>query len=159
MAWRRLGLSAPPPEEQAAIDAQVLGANLLRAYSYSESLVDLHTHPPPLTAQVSARPRTSHAVRTQARRDTRITNLRHERVKLDPIDCYVLQRLDGHHEREAIVDALLAGPVAEGTLAVTGDDGEPVSDRAQMRAFLSEGLERRLEWLARAGLLLAQDGT
>ncbi|MBN1641140.1 MAG: class I SAM-dependent methyltransferase [Anaerolineae bacterium] len=155
LARVRLGLPPSPPEEEAAIDAQVLGANLLRAYSYSGSLVELRTHPVPLATQVAEHPLSSPVARAQARRDTRITNLRHERVKLDPIDCFLLQHLDGVHDRKALLEALVAGPVAQGALSITGDGGKPVDNRDQARALLSEGLEQRLEWFLRAGLLLA----
>jgi methyltransferase-like protein len=76
------------------------------------------------------------------------------RVRLDGFDRYLLGHLDGSHDREALVERLMAGPVAEGALKVQ-DDGEPVQDAARVRERLAEEVEQKLRWLARAALLVA----
>ena len=148
-------LDTPQPGER---DAQVLEANLLMAYSYSDKLVDLHAYAPPTTRDVGERPVASRVARFQASHDNdRVTNLRHERVSLDQADRYLLRCLDGSHDRRALVDQLLAGPVAEGILAVQ-EDGKPINDPGRVRHLLAEGLENKLCWLASAGLLIDQHG-
>jgi len=150
-------LPAATPDA-SRLDAQMLGANLLTAYSYSDKLVELHAYPPPVARAVSDRPAASHMARFQAsHHNDRVTNLRHERVSLDEADRYLLGHLDGTHDRRALVDRLLAGPVAEGTLAVQ-EDGRPVEDPGRVRHLLAEGLEQRLSWLASVGLLIGQHG-
>ncbi len=73
------------------LDAQVLGANLLTAYSYSDKLVELHAYAPPVAREVGDRPAASHVARFQAsHHNDRVTNLRHERVSLDEADRYLL---------------------------------------------------------------------
>ena len=135
------------------LDAQVLGTNLLTAYSYSDSLMELHAYTPALALDVGDRPRASSVARLQAQDNARVTNLRHERVRVDDFDRYLLHRLDGSHDRAALLASLLAGPVADGTLTVQ-KNGESAQDDAQIEVLLAEELERRLAWLARAALLV-----
>ncbi len=149
-----------------ADDAHVLAANLLRAYGYSDSLAELHSYVPPITLQVAERPLASGVARLQARDGDRVTNLRHERVTMDGFDRFLLVRLDGNLGRRALVDQLMAGPVAEGVLslkpkaATPGDDGgSGAGERAgeeNIRDVLAAEVDRRLGSLARAGLLLAR---
>ena len=156
MSVARARLAATP--DAFKLDAQMLGANLLTAYSYSDKLVELHAYPPPVARAVSDRPAASHVARFQAsHHNDRVTNLRHERVSLDEADRYLLGHLDGTHDRRALVDRLLVGPVAEGILAVQ-EDGRQVEDPGRVRYLLAEGLEQRLSWLASVGLLIGQHG-
>ena len=151
-ARARLDL-APSEAGDASIDAQVLGNNLLTAFGYSDSLVELHVHVPSLTTDVAERPVASAVARFLAEGSGRVTNLRHERVTLDELDRYLLRYLDGSRNRAALVDLLLTGPVAEGFLTVQ-QGGEPVADEREMREILAEEVEKRLRWLARAALLI-----
>jgi methyltransferase-like protein/2-polyprenyl-3-methyl-5-hydroxy-6-metoxy-1,4-benzoquinol methylase len=135
------------------IDAQVLGANLLTAYGYSDSLVELHVHVPPLIADPGECPVASPVARFLAKSSNRVTNLRHERVTLDEVDRHLLCYLDGGRDRTALVDLLLAGPVAAGFLTVQ-QKGELVTGKREMQKILAEELEKSLHWLARAALLI-----
>ena len=92
--------------------------------------------------------------RYQAREEAKVTNLRHERVEIDPLNQYLLPFLDGSRDREDLVEVLLAGPVAGGKLVVEQDD-KPVTDPAEAREILASELQANLEWLARAALLVA----
>ena len=147
-------LAAAP--DTAALDAQVLAANLLMAYSYSDKLVELHTYAPPVASEVADCPTASHVARFQAsRHNAQVTNLRHERVSLEEADLFLLSYLNGAYNRQALIDLLLAGPVAEGILTVQ-EDGKPVEDTGRVRQLLAKGLEKKLSWLASAGLLIDQ---
>jgi len=160
-ARARLATAADADHQDAAVnnrDRQVLGANLLMAYSYSDKLMELHAYAPPVAAHVGERPVASRLARFQAsHHNDRVTNLRHERVSLEEADLYLLRYLDGEHDRRTLVDLLLAGPVAEGILAVQ-EDGKPVGDPDRVRQLLAEGLEKKLCWLASAGLLIDRHG-
>ena len=153
MARAHLGLNAKA-QDAATVerDRQVLAANLLRAFGYSASLVELHLHPPNIMSTVSARPKASALCRHQAQRDPLVTNLRHERVRLEQVDRYLLLYLDGGHDQDALVDRLMAGPVAEGILKLQ-QDGQTVEEPQRKRDMLAEGVGKRLRWLARAALL------
>ncbi len=140
-------------ERARSIDAQILGANLLKAYSYSGTLVRFHTYDPPLTLTVGEHPQASPLARLQARDSHIVTNLRHERVTLDAFNRYLLRHLDGQHDREALLQAFLDGPVADGVLKIQ-QEGQPVESPPEVRQLLTEALERNLHGLARTALLL-----
>jgi methyltransferase-like protein len=157
MAQLRLGLPARQAsriaEGSPGEDALVLGTNLLRAFTYSGNLVELYAYAPRLVLDLSERPRASPVAQWQARRGDRVTNLRHERVRLDPVERLLLLYLDGEHDLAALVERLREGPVAEGALAVQ-NDGESVTDPAQVDQLLARGVQRCLSALARAALLV-----
>ena len=56
----------PGNSNTRARDAEVLGANLLQAYSHSSNLAGLHTHAPDLVAVAGERPLATRAARYQA---------------------------------------------------------------------------------------------
>lgn len=83
-----------------------------------------------------------------------MTNVRHERVTLDSLDSFLLFHLDGSRDQAALLDLLMDGPVAQGVLTVRPEGNEPASD-AQIRTLLAAEIERKLDWLACAALLVA----
>ena len=141
-----------PRVSDIAQDTLVLCTNLLKAYAYSSSLVELHVHAPSLSLSAGEQPIASALARYQSRGGSLATNLRHERVQLEPSDRALMTSLDGEHDRSALVEALQDGPVAQGILVVQRE-GETVQDVTEKRELLAEGLEQRLQWLARAALL------
>lgn len=153
-ARERLGVDPTAPRAEVEKDAQVLGTNLLRAYGYSSSLAELHVYAPDLVVQPGPCPTAGPVARLQAAHSDRVTNLRHERVRLDELDRFLLQHLDGRNDRAALVELLLAGPIQEGQLSVQ-EGNQPVDDAARTRELLAQGLEERLRWLADAALLVA----
>jgi methyltransferase-like protein/protein-L-isoaspartate O-methyltransferase len=132
------------------LDAEVLGANLLRGHGYSQSLVELHVHAAPVASVAGERPRASRVARLWTSQSDTITNLRHERLKVDPLVRYLLPFLDGSRDREALLQTLLEGPVARGELTIE-QDGTPARDVGQ--ALVVE-IENTLAWLLGAGLLI-----
>lgn len=148
-ARARLGLDASP--DTLALDAKTLAANLLKAYVYSGNLVELHVRPAQFTTEVSERPLASAWARLQAEDETKVTNLRHERVELNELERYLLRLLDGTHDRSALFE-MIVKPLRDGTLVVHKDD-KPVEDIQQAEALLADELEQNLQWLARAALL------
>jgi methyltransferase-like protein/SAM-dependent methyltransferase len=144
----------PPPDAAAvARNAQALSEHLLAGYRYSVNLVEPHSYAPPIVAEVSERPVASAVARFQAQRYPQVTNLRHERVKLDAFNRYLLPYLDGSRDHAALADALLAGPLADGQLVVWQDD-QATPSAGEVRQILVEQLERRLHQLARSTLLI-----
>ena len=135
-----------------SMDAQVLGVNILRAFGYSSSLIELHTFSTALTNRIDERPIASRVARYQALGEQTVTNLRHERVSPDGLERYLLTRLDGTKDRHSIINSLVEGPLADGTLTVE-KDGKKINLAEQPELITSE-LEYRLEWLARAGLFI-----
>lgn len=67
-------------------------------------MVDLYVQPPALAAQPSARPQASAIVRWQVERQSRVTNLRHETLRIDdPLARRLLAVLDGTRSRNELV--------------------------------------------------------
>ncbi len=147
-AQARLG-QKPTPQE-AAVDAQVLGANLLKAYGYSENLVELHVYQARFAAAVSRYPVTGPVARFQARHNHPLTNLRHERITLDKVGLALLPYLDGSQDRAALIDILEEKKMIE----VERKDGQPVEDREERRNVLAEIVNTKLQQFADAALLI-----
>ena len=81
----------------------------------------------PTLAGIPAQPLASAVARHHASTGHRVTNLRHERVKMDGFDRFLLSRLDGSRDLSALVDDLIAGPVTNGVLSIN-DDQRAASD-------------------------------
>ena len=131
-------------------DVQLLAVNLLRGFSYSFKLVELHVMSPSFTTLVSERPLASSLARYQVQANLRVVNQRHERVNLDKISLYLLPFLDGTHSHADLLD-LLMQLVAEGTIQVKG----AVEDTAVVRRHMADELQAILAWLGKAALLIA----
>jgi len=152
-AYARLDLSATVTPAQRVRDAQVLCANLLKAFAYNDRLVELHSFVPQFVTDVTERPVASLWARYQAQDNLQVTNLRHERVDLNKGARYLLCRLDGTHDRAALLDGLLKLR-AEGTLVVHRGE-EPVEDVQEAQELIAQDMEHDLRMLARAALLVA----
>ncbi len=135
-----------------ANDMQILGAGLLNAYSYNEDIVELHVHAPRFVREISERPVASPVARFQAKRNTRITNLRHELIQLEGLSHYLLSYLDGSWSRAALLK-VLQNLLIEGTIEVE-QDGKPLKAPADIKRALPEMLEAALRSLADAALLV-----
>ena len=132
-------------------DARLLAMNILQAYSYSSRLVELHVHRPPFVRHVGQRPVASSLARRQlSQGQTKVTNLRHERVKLDPISQALLPYLDGTHDRTALLRQL-AAHVTAGDLTLADAEGV---EEAELPEKLSREMFFSLQWLAWAALLV-----
>ena len=107
--------------------------------SFSLGLVSLHVHPPHTAARPGRLPRTTALARAQARERTHIATLRHASVRLDDeLGRHLVTLLDGTRDRAALLAEL-----------------EPATHGAY--PDLERALERSLETLAAAGLLLPDD--
>ena len=142
--------AAQAPSDQ---DARLLAMNILQAYSYSARLVELHVHRPPFVRQISRQPVASPLARRQLRLgQPKVTNLRHERVNLDPIGQALLPHLDGAHDQEALL-AQLQAYVAAGELTLAEGKAQP-ADSAELRQALAREITFSLQWLAWTALLV-----
>jgi hypothetical protein len=85
--------------------ADVLAANLLQAFTVSESLIEFRASAPRFTLEPGARPLASPWARRQAESGGDVTNLRHERILLAPEEARLLRLLDGARDRTALQSA------------------------------------------------------
>ena len=136
----------------ASQDHEVLAVNLLKAFTYSDKLVELHAGPPRFTLDIDERPLASPWARRQAAIMRRVTNLRHEQMALKPYEQHLLQLLDGGSDRAALV-AGLEGPVRAGALVIQQGARSVVNpDRAM--ALVAARLDTALGNLARSAFLM-----
>ncbi|RLT37820.1 MAG: methyltransferase domain-containing protein [Chloroflexi bacterium] len=142
--------TASPTQRQ---DGQVLAANLLKAYSISPVLMELHRYAPPLATTLSQRPVASRWARWQVRQNSRsICNLLHKRVLLDEPDCFLLLRLDGSRTVDDLARELVGGPLGEGHWHLKQEDGSPTG-KVPAVAQVEKIVRDRVEWFALAALL------
>ena len=120
----RIGLDAEA-QQQAT-----LAESLLRAYGYSEHLVELHPRALDFVLEAGERPLASAYARWQAESGERVTNARHERVTLDDTARWVLSQLDGTRDRTTLV-GLLGGARNRGEIVAT--EGAEVTVDAVLR--------------------------
>lgn len=140
---------ATPPNPD---DRAILAANFLKAYGYSEQLLELYCYPPRFTTGIAERPVASPVARYQAKQGSRrVTNLRHGTVEIDQLEQYILIHLDGRHNHTDLIDQLVA-LVMEGSLSLTEGD-QPVRDAGQARSMLVDLLAQALQRLAQTALL------
>ena len=130
-----------------------LAADML-AY-FVNGMIELHPAPLPLTTDIGALPHAWPLARLQAQHATGpvawVTNLRHENVPVDATSREVLARLDGLHDRPALLDQLRIA-VNEGRLDVRSH-GQAIDDPSRLASVLVEALDVALRRLAAAGLL------
>jgi methyltransferase-like protein/2-polyprenyl-3-methyl-5-hydroxy-6-metoxy-1,4-benzoquinol methylase len=140
--------SVPADEE-----VQLLAATLLRAFTYSDKLVNIHYHPPEYVTKVSERPLVSQLVRWQATQWTRVTNRRHERVLLDSLTRIVLSMLDGSRTRQELLHSLQT-LYDEGKLTLK-EQPEQEEQPLEASEIIERNLDQTLAFLARTALLIA----
>jgi methyltransferase-like protein len=156
LAAARIRLNGAPAKSAGSPaldqDGLLLGANLLKAYGYSPNLVELHVHPPHFVTEITEFPVANPVVRRQAGQGHRVTNARHERLRLEGVTCKVLTRLDGSRNRTALL-ADLKQWVAEDVLEIQ-KDGQPVKATEEIDSVLVDMLDLKLRQIANAALLV-----
>ncbi len=134
------------------VDARDLAVNLLQAYTHSSQLVEFHSYQPPFVFDISEYPVASPIARYEARSSVKVTNLYHEIVNLDEMNAYLIQHLDGQHDKTRLVDKLMQ-LVDDGTVQIK-PQSPPLTTTDQIRTFLATRLDQQLHWLAKAALLV-----
>jgi methyltransferase-like protein/SAM-dependent methyltransferase len=153
-AYDRLGREFKPAEQEESWllnpDIQLLGANLLQAYSYSDNLVEFHIYKPQFVTQISERPVASPVARFQAKHGYKITNLRHERITLDKLGTTLLGSLDGAYDQAALLSLMQEKDM----VGIERQDGQP-AEAGEIPGVLAKLLQQKLEQFAHAALLIA----
>lgn len=134
----------------AGADARRLGPAMVRCYATGH--VELTVLAPDFASGAGDRPRASAWARRQAGGGNRVTNARHETVRLNDLERHVLRHLDGTRDRAGLLD-LLTGLVADGSL-ILHEQGRVVRDTSGARHVLPVPLTGALNRLAKSGLLV-----
>jgi methyltransferase-like protein len=142
-----------PEGESITEHATLVAANFLRAYSYSESLVEFHVRPINIVVEVSDLPQASMIARWQLDYMVKVTNMRHERVELDDMSRILLSYLDGKRSREDLI-TLMTGDYQEGKYHFE-EGQEPAAGTAEAGDMVAREIEKYLQFFARASLLVA----
>jgi methyltransferase-like protein/2-polyprenyl-3-methyl-5-hydroxy-6-metoxy-1,4-benzoquinol methylase len=145
-ALARLGPAAIA--KLAGDSVEVLAASLLTGFG--GGALEFCLHPPACSRQRSESPRTTPLVRHQAEVDDFVTNLRHEPLSLDALSRHVIRRLDGRHDRPALVGSLQVA-IASGEMTVKRHNA-PVDEVDS--AVLSNVVDKVLSRFSRLGLLV-----
>jgi len=129
---------------------RVLAEDLLK--SYTGNVVEFHTWQGDFVTEVTDRPAVSELAAYQARGGGHMVNQRHEVVPLDPVARQLVSVMDGSRNRDGLVRHLVER-VRDGTLTVH-QDGNPITDSAQIENSLRAVMDQVLPKLARAALLV-----
>jgi methyltransferase-like protein/2-polyprenyl-3-methyl-5-hydroxy-6-metoxy-1,4-benzoquinol methylase len=132
-------------------ERRILGGALLTCFA--RGLCEFHAHSSSFVLAPGTLPQACPLVRLQAARQNFVVNRRHERVNLDGFARHVLALLDGQLDQGAITEALTE-------LALTGAltvavNGKPMREREQLRKIMAGELEKKLQGLGRAALLIS----
>ncbi|WP_146118891.1 methyltransferase regulatory domain-containing protein [Blastopirellula marina] len=118
-------------------------------------LVELSYSPSRFTKEITVKPKTSGVSRLQAASVDRLTNGRHELIKLDDLTRHIVTLVDGektHHEiRNGLKTMLTDGTL---TMRKDGEAMEPPSGEVLER-IASEALAKALDRLSKAAMLIS----
>lgn len=147
-ALDKLGQRRSQDPQDPKFGADALANDLMR--SYCTGLLDACVHLPNCVLRISERPLAGPLARLQSLRDGQVTNQLHEQVKLDDLGRHVLHRLDGRHDRRALIETVDEA-VKSGVMAAsgTGRATENVDS-----AFLSQAVDAALKLAAESALLI-----
>jgi methyltransferase-like protein len=153
LARARMGREPLLSRADAERDRERLAGALLEMHSKgSTGLVELWVTPPRVVRQAGACPVARPLARWQARSASAVTSLRHERVGLSDVARRLIQHLDGRNDR-ADLERLLADAAAVGEVRLE-KDGAVVTDPEEMTPLLGQAIEKQLQTLAGASLLI-----
>jgi methyltransferase-like protein/ubiquinone/menaquinone biosynthesis C-methylase UbiE len=138
---RRVDLNDPRFRSDQLAEALLSG--------FCVSLVELCVHPPRIASQPEERPKTTPLARFQAAQGKAVTSLRHDPVRLGDLARRLLLRLDGSHDRKALMECLREG-AALGELT---DSGKGQTVRNPDDELLSRLLDNTLAEFSRVSLL------
>jgi methyltransferase-like protein len=119
---------------------------------YISNFVQLLMEAPPFTTEINEAPTAFSLARLQAESLPRVTNLRHEVIPVREFHREILKRLDGRHERGAVLDELVDLKL-RGEFFVDRPD-EMAGDRATATALIHQRLDQTLRHFAVNALLV-----
>jgi methyltransferase-like protein/2-polyprenyl-3-methyl-5-hydroxy-6-metoxy-1,4-benzoquinol methylase len=142
----------PESERELAGHASSLGLNLLKGFSCSADLVDFYVEAPAFVPEAGERPVASPVARFQAMRGAQVSNLRHERLELEPSQRRLLCLLDGTHDRAALLDEMCRS--AEKNSPDGEGKGESIKEGSIPRGAAKQALDLHLHGFAQGALLV-----
>lgn len=138
------------PTQQEVI---ALCVTLMQGFTAGDNLVNIMAEPPLHPALPSTKPVGSRWARHELQTSLVVTNLRHERVRLEPLEAQVLQLLDGTHDAASLAAHLLPEVLSGAIGFDDGAGGVLPPERAAEQ--LDYAVSQRINTLSRAALLEA----
>ena len=135
---------------QVAEDGQMLAMGLLTSH-LSSDLVELHGMPLAFARTVSERPVATPLARLMAPKGV-MPNRRHEVVRLNELDRYLIPLLDGTNDADALADKLTT--VAQTGAINVNKEGQPLTDPVAIREALGSIMGQALANVARMAVLM-----
>jgi methyltransferase-like protein/2-polyprenyl-3-methyl-5-hydroxy-6-metoxy-1,4-benzoquinol methylase len=120
---------------------------------FRAGLVGLHTTMPAFVMEPGQRPRATRFARLQASQGVPVVNRCHRSVEMPGFDRALLCLLDGHQDRQALLQGLV-NLVQKGDFELARD-GQPVTETVDLMAILGGELEGALQRLAKLALLVS----
>src|SRR5262249_55302177 len=129
----------------------VLASRLMNSYVGSD-MVELYAGPLPFVTAVSERPLACPYARDQAAAGPKVTNRRHEVLRLNPVQRALLPLLDGSRDRAELLQAL--AEIADQDRLTIRRGEEEIEDPETVRTVLADALGVSLEEMALSALLV-----
>ncbi len=117
-------------------------------------VVKLHVFPASYTTEKSDKPKVSDLSRYQATYASWVTTQRSEKVDVDIFNRVLFAYLDGNNDFDILVEKMV-GHIESGDLNLNTQDGEKISDKAQIKQAAEAMVRDGLAKIAPAGLLVA----
>ena len=140
----------PRPATTDDPEHSIEALNYLLTAALAANVLEIYVHAPQCVSTIGDRPVASKLARYQASRRTLITNCWHRGVKLDDLGCFVLERLDGDHDRVALASELRAA-IEHGLILAKQED----KHRTPSAEDVAEMIDWALRTCASASLLIA----
>ena len=147
-AFARVQASRPLPPDDPTLSQQSLAESLLQGYAVG--MFDVCVHPPRCVHQPGNCPTTTALARLQAAHDLPVTNQYHRSVSISKFASRVILRLDGRHDRAALLPSVREA-VAAGDLVIQRQNQAMQDPPATL---LDAALEQTLQQLAASSLLV-----
>ncbi len=138
-------------DQSATPEVATFAANALQSLSYSPGLMEFHVYQAPINTTVGERPRTTRVTRWQAAQGMKVTNLRHERIELDPLLKVLVQLLDGRRDFAALHDHFMDMYRQEKFLLP-----ERLLESSTPEAIVEIQIKQALQFLGRSAMLVAE---
>lgn len=142
-----------PDTEVQQRDMAILSAHLLQMFTYSDTLMEFHTVPTYCTTKISHKPKVSRVTRWLVEQGySTVSNMRHQRVQLEPLAQLILPLLDGEHSQRALINHLKELVESE-KITFENSEGKSLT-KAKLQSRIRHELNQQLQWFAHAALLI-----
>ena len=117
-------------------------------------LFKLHLDEGEYADNISSSPKTTLLIRELSKHNSRVPNLRHESLLLQPVERMILQYLDGQHSHTDIFKDI-EHKIKKGEVQVTDEKGKAITEQAQIKKRVPKITLGALESLVKKAYLVA----